>query len=174
MSEVLVSGRLVALVDDGDYQMVSGHSWSAVRPARTRAIYAHTRGNEGSLTKFMYMHRLIMGAPVGVEVDHINGDGLDNRRSNLRLCTRSQNQGNQGKLMGQGGAQPTSQYRGVTWNKAHRRWVAQIHSNRKNIFLGHFQCEVDAAKAYDHAAIEMWGEFARPNLSNYNKALEGI
>jgi hypothetical protein len=109
--------------------------------------------------KIVRLHRLIMNAPDGLLVDHRNGDGLDNRRSNLRLATRSQNQFNKGKRKN-----TTSQYKGVYFHKEHQRWAAQIIVEGKKICLGHFDSEIEAARIYDEAARKYGGVFARLNF----------
>ena len=105
------------------------------------------------------MHRVIMDAPKGMHVDHINGNGLDNRRENLRLCTNSQNHMNRKTHR-----DSSSKYKGVSWNKRNSKWQAYIGSGIKRKNLGYFASESDAAKAYDIKAKECFGEFARLNL----------
>jgi hypothetical protein len=104
------------------------------------------------------MHRFILSAPKGIQVDHRDNDGLHNTRGNIRLCTCQQNQGN---------SRPTtchtSIFKGVHWDKRDRIWQAKIHINRRSIYLGNFIKEIDAALAYDDAAREYFGEFARLN-----------
>jgi hypothetical protein len=107
------------------------------------------------------IHREIMNAPDGLLVDHKNGDGLDNRRSNLRLATHSQNQCNKLKIK----TKVTSQYVGVHFDKRRSQWATSIRNNGKTIWLGRFDSEIDAAKAYDQAAKKHHGEFARLNFS---------
>lgn len=104
------------------------------------------------------MHRLLMP---GIErVDHKNGDGLNNLRRNLRPATRCQNQqGFQSKRAG-----TSSKYRGVHWHKSAQKWYAGIRVSGKQLFLGLFQSEADAARAYDNAARKYFGEFASPNF----------
>jgi hypothetical protein len=105
------------------------------------------------------MHREIMNAQLGECVDHISRDGLDNRKSNLRICTVSQNGMNRrGKIGG------TSKFKGVSSPSMTSKWVANIRVNGKNKCLGRFENNVDAAKAYDVAAKEYYGEFARTNF----------
>jgi hypothetical protein len=111
--------------------------------------------------RIVRLHRLIMNAPDGVFVDHINGDSLDNRRANLRLATRSQNMSNRRKTK----IKTTSQYIGVSLEKSRGLWVTTIRNNNKSIWLGRFNSEIDAAKAYDEAAKKYHGEFARLNSS---------
>lgn len=99
-----------------------------------------------------------MGAAKNEEVDHINGDTLDNRRCNLRLCRRIQNARNVKKKSG------SSQYKGVTWLRWCERWMARITVNYRQIILGYFTDETKAAKAYDEAARKHFGEFAKTNF----------
>ena len=104
------------------------------------------------------MHRLIMGAQPGQLIDHKNRKGLDNQRGNLRFCTRSQNQANAKKRAG------SSRYKGVTWDKHWDKWRAMIGVRSKRFHLGYFDDEDDAGRAYNRAATEYFGEFARPNV----------
>ncbi len=107
-----------------------------------------------------YIHRFIMNAPPHLEVDHENGDGLDNRKSNLRLATKQQNQMNQRVQK----IKKSSKYKGVSWDKSKSKWVSAIKKNYKRINLGRFLNEEEAAKAYDKKAIELFGEFAYLNF----------
>jgi hypothetical protein len=105
------------------------------------------------------MQNLIMPPPPGMIVDHINCDGLDNRKANLRICTQGDNMHNTRKY-----TKPTSsQYKGVYWKKADRRWAAQIGLGGARIALGLFRSEEAAAAAYNEAATEHYGEYARLN-----------
>ena len=112
------------------------------------------------------MHRYIMNALPGTEVDHRNNDGLDNQKHNLRITTRSGNARNLPKVRYFKGHAPSSRYRGV-W-RAENRWAAQISTRKDNIrtvfYLGVFSDEIDAAKAYDRKAREIFGDFARLNF----------
>ena len=105
------------------------------------------------------MHRVITGAPKSRQVDHINGNGLDNTRINLRLCDASQNQANRGKPIN-----CKSGFKGVSWNKQKRKWIAFIQVLGKHIYLGGFDCKIYAARVYDEKAKEVFGEFARTNF----------
>jgi hypothetical protein len=104
------------------------------------------------------MHREIAGAPKGMVVDHIDGNELNNRRSNLRVCTVSQNHQNRRRTWGR------SRYKGVCFLKKRNKWKAEIMVNRKHIHIGCFDEEEEAAKAYDKKAAELFGEFAYFNL----------
>jgi len=112
------------------------------------------------------MHREIMGSPKGLLVDHRNLNRLDNRRENLRTATHSQNMQNRVKIR----VKTTSQFIGVHWDPVERKWRAQISHQKKHLYLGRFQNEIDAAKAYDRAAIKYHTEFARLNFpqEDYN------
>lgn len=148
----------VATVDDEDYEQVSGHKWFAeVRP---HAVYAKCMVRVNGAITTVYMHRVVVGAGPGEEVDHVNHDGLDNQRSNLRLCVGSQNQGNQRRRQG-----ASSRYKGVTRDKQKGKWRTQIQLNGARRRLGRFTDEIEAAKAYDEAALFQWGEFACLNFS---------
>ncbi len=106
------------------------------------------------------MHRLIMNAPKGMLVDHINRNGLDNRKANLRIVTHTQNMWNNGQRV----ERYSSKYRGVSWHKRQRRWMAVISVNGRARTLGYYRDEKEAARAFDRAAKELRGEFAVLNF----------
>jgi hypothetical protein len=99
-----------------------------------------------------------MNASKDKHVDHINGDRLDNRKQNLRLCTQTENNQNSRCLKPK-----TSAYKGVCWSKSKKKWIAQICANGKSIFIGHYNKEQDAAYSYNLKAEELHGDFARLN-----------
>ena len=113
----------------------------------------------------VYLHRVLLGvgqfSVQDVMVDHVNDDGLDNRRSNLRTCSNSQNQAKRRLAVT---VETYSTYRGVTWHKQRGRWQAGIKVNQKSLHLGLFDSETEAALAYDRAAIEHFGQFASINF----------
>ncbi len=109
------------------------------------------------------LHQFLMGYRDGYTVDHINGDGLDCRRSNMRWATKSQQQANQGLSRAN-----TSGYRGVSWVPRKSKWLSRIKTNRVQVHLGYFMTPGDAARAYDRKALELFGEFARLNFPEEN------
>jgi hypothetical protein len=154
MKKIALTQNKFALVDDSDYGWLSQWKWQAVK---NKHNYYAVRGT-GSAQ--MRMHRLILGLKPndGLQVDHINGNGLCNLRSNLRLCTNSQNQWNRKRACG------TSQYKGVHWNARLRKWVVQIRKNTVGDYLGLYDNEMEAAKTYDKKAKELFGQFASLNF----------
>jgi hypothetical protein len=148
------------IVDAADYYRYGKLKWSVVGTGRN--LYAIRNVKAGpKLTKIVRLHREIMNAPRGILVDHKDNDGLDNRGSNLRLATHSQNQCNKRKT----GSKTSSKFRGVYFDKRRVQWHAYIRYNGKRIYLGSFKSENEAGKAYDAAAKKYHGEFARLNFS---------
>lgn len=154
--ELKASKGYVVQVDECDFEIFSKFKWtSMVHVGKTQTrVYIYRRING----KCMMLHRLIMNAPDGVDVDHINNDTLDNRRSNLRLATRSQNLANNRRAIGRSG------YRGVHIDKRNGSVTAQIYQNSKPNYLGRFKDILQAALAYDQAAFLRFGEFAKLNF----------
>jgi hypothetical protein len=142
------------LVDDEDFEELVQHKWFVLSMSSGPRASRKGRGRDGKKSKTILMHRQIMCAPSGMEVDHINHDSLDNRRVNLRVCTHAQNGANQRKQSG-----TSSRFKGVTWDKSRQKWLAQIMVNRCHINLGRFVLEEDAARAYNRAASTHFGEF---------------
>jgi hypothetical protein len=148
----LTKGKF-AIVNACDYERLSRYRWFAMKGDRT--FYACRNDNR----RVVLMHREILHAPKGVPVDHIDHNGLDNRQGNLRLCTPSQNNCNQGKHR-----RGSSRFRGVSWQKNARKWAATICYRGVHYYLGLFEDEVEAARARDRKAIELHGEFAWLNF----------
>lgn len=146
------------IVDNEDYGELNKFAWCAQKSRHT--IYARRRlpvaSGKGNI---VYMHRVIVGAKQGEQVDHINGDGLDNRRENLRLCTHTENVRNARVRKDN-----TSGYKGVCWHKRDKKWRAAIRINGKPMWLGYYISKEEAARAYDEAAIKHFGEFAYLNF----------
>ena len=141
---------LYAIVDAADYEWLSQYRW---------VLWGAGYAGRHAPGKTILMHREIMQAPAGMVVDHINGNRLDNRRCNLRICTRPQNVRNAAKRSG-----CLSQYKGVSFDRKMNQWFATIWFEGRSIALGHYHDEADAARAYDRAAVELFGEYAWLNF----------
>lgn len=161
MKTVPLHGRIatgrVALVDDADYDLVTQYHWNVVQ-SYSQKMYATTsvHAADGRRTS-LRMHKLITG---WAETDHEDNDGLNNQRYNLRRATRSQNNANRRKSS----SPSSSRYKGVGWHGRARKWAARIKVDGRNRHLGLFVSEDDAARAYDLAAAEAFGEFALVNF----------
>jgi len=157
-----------AIVDDSTFDELNRIRWNYERGyAVTTKKRRQGRGNPPICTK-IYMHRLIVSTPTGLHTDHIDRDGLNNQRDNLRAVTCQKNAWNTGI-----NRRNTSGYVGVTWSTAMKMWRAQITHNRKQIIIGYFAMKEDAARAYNTKAIEIRGDLARLNII-HNKAQETI
>ncbi|MFF8784730.1 HNH endonuclease [Streptomyces sp. NPDC015125] len=148
-----------ALIDRADKEIVAPHHWHLLR-GHSGKLYAYAQTKAGPV----YMHRLIARTPTGRETDHINGDGLDNRRSNLRVATCSQNLANRWKPRRSDGSPTSSRFKGVTWDRSRSKWQAKITVGGRCKNLGRYATEEAAAQAYDSAAAATWGVFARLNF----------
>lgn len=150
MSEVYLATGEAVLVDQTDFRRVAQHRWFF------RGGYAV--GSRINGIKTLGMHRFILLAPSGVCVDHINGDRLDNRRENIRLCNYAQNSMNKKSSL-----TSLSKYKGVHFDIVRDKWRAQIYINGKNRHIGYFDDELSAAQSYNNRAIEEFGVWARTN-----------
>ena len=146
---------LFALVDPGDAATLSGDRWYAARMGKTWYAYRRRSGAQE------FMHRIVLGLRRhdGRQADHVNGNGLDNRRANLRLSTKAENGRNRGPNRNN-----TTGYKRVCYVKRLGRWLASIQVDRLQINLGLYDDPIDAALAYDLAAIEHFGAFAWTNF----------
>jgi len=152
----LTQGKF-AIVDNIDFEWLSKWKWYALKKHNT--FYAVRGVRQNGKTKRIHMHREIMHALPNEEVDHRNHNGLANWQDNLRTCTHAENTCNQRPHKG-----CSSKYKGVSWHKYSCKWQAYIRKNYKNYCLGFFVSEINAAKAYDVAAKERFGEFAHINF----------
>lgn len=143
-----------ALIDDDDYERVNKFKWQFHK----KGYATHGYKIKGKCKKIR-MHRFILQAPKNKQVDHINGNTLDNRKQNLRLCSHRENSRNTAKTKNK----TLSRYKGVS--KTHRKyWRSYIVLNDKQIHLGYFKTEAEAAKAYNKKASDLFGSFARLNI----------
>jgi len=155
----LTQGKF-ALIDEQDADLVVPFKWCANQIGNTFYAVRNSPRVDGKRTTIL-MHRVILNAPPGMGVDHINGNGSDNRRQNIRICTTSQNMSNQRTREGF-----TSQFKGVCWDKHRNKWRACIRTDGKTIHIGYFIEETEAAVAYDASARDLFGEFARLNFGD--------
>jgi len=156
MKRIPLNHGQTALIDNSDYKLIKEYKWRIDKGNSCYYAITNTINAEGKKVPIR-MHTILMNTPPGMQVDHINGDGLDNRRCNLRICTNSQNRMNQHKAIGR------SKYKGVTWHSIGKKWQARININGKHTHLGLFKKEENAAEAYNRAAKEHFGEFANLN-----------
>lgn len=159
MKKISLTQGKVAMVDDCDFEWLSNWKWNLLKSPYT---YYAVRGEYNDVLKkqkTIRMHRVILNAPKGIDVDHRNHNGLNNQRYNIRICTKSQNMANQRYQEGN-----SSEYKGVCWHNRGNKWVAYIGHDGKRIHLGSFVDEIDAAKAYDIEAKKLFGEFAYTNF----------
>lgn len=163
MKTIPLSRGLEAIIDDEDFERVGQYKWSALMPANPgksgKTPYAHRYRKINGEWEHISLHRFIMNAIKGVQVDHVDGNGLDNRKSNLRLCTHVQNSMNR-KGWSKHGLKGVSLVKGCT---PPREWMASIRVNTKLVYIGLYASKIDAAIAYNIAALKYFGEFSRLN-----------
>lgn len=146
-----MSKGVTTLIDDEDIVKIKDYKWF-------RNDNGYARGYKHWKEKYVYLHRIILDAAPGEQVDHINGNRLDNRRENLRITSQQQNTFNSGLK-----SNNKSGYKGVMLRKDTKRWSASITHNYKEIMLGCFDTKEEAAEAYNRKAVELFGEYARLN-----------
>lgn len=148
MREITLTKGMVAIVDDEDFDLLSRFNW----------CYSGTYAVGGVFGKKTYMHRFLNGTAEGLDTDHINGNKLDNRKCNLRSSSRSHNMANTVRNKNN-----TSGYKGVHKSRVPlaKPWIAQITKDRRNVYLGYYETPEDASRAYQSAAYELFGQFAK-------------
>jgi hypothetical protein len=160
---IVLTRGMLALADAADYALLAQYAWQTQRDRWTGRWCAYHSFTGGASIS---MQRLILAAADGLEVDHVNGDGLDNRRANLRLAPRHELRGNQQKyrnnISGFTGVVPVS-----GWKKYHlaRPWRARVQLDGRTIACGNYATPVEAARAYDFVVLQVWGPFARLNFA---------
>jgi len=156
----LTQGKF-AIVDPGDYEELAKYKWFAIGCERGFYAARMVKAKAGRVKqRTVRMHRAVLDVPAGKFIDHINHNGLDNRRANLRVVTKRQNSWNKRKQRGN----YSSQYKGVTWLKKAGKWQARIVCKGRAIVIGYFDDEKAAARAYDARASELFGDYAALNF----------
>lgn len=157
MREIVLTQGKVALVDDEDFYLANQFKWFAHYDG-TNWYAKRYLGKRGGKDSYELLHQFL--APENRLTDHVDGNGLNNQRLNLRLATHAQNLANQKKQR----RKTTSRFKGVYWKKQSEQWVTQIGFGGARIHLGYYENETDAAHVYDYAARIYFGEFARLNF----------
>ena len=157
MKIILLSQGKFAIVDDEDFDHLNHWDWLFNNGYAVRNI-PWSEGKQGKI----YMHRVVNKTPYGLETDHANHDRLDNRKANLRDATQAENNMNRVKWAG-----CSSRFKGVSWHKQRSKWRACIRPNGKQVHLGLFICEIEAAAKYDEEAEKLFGEFALLNFPGH-------
>lgn len=158
MKRIPLTQGFFAIVDDEDYERVSKFKWRAI--VQGKSVHAARMIWNKGKQLHIKMHRFILNAPDGMFVDHINYNCLDNKRVNIRLCTPQESSYHR-----RGIANSSSKYKGI-WRAGTKKWQAQIKHNNKAIYIGQYNNEIKAAKAYDVKARELFGKFAELNFPN--------
>ena len=155
MKEIKLTQGKIAIVDDEDYEHLSGFKWHAQKNGNT--FYARRGASIGNgKQKTIRMHREIFKVPDGLAMDHVNGNGLDNRKINLRIATSRQNSQNRHQST-------TSKYPGVTWHVNRRKWQAQMHIDGVHRYLGLFPTEEEAFNKYKHMVHDIGEQILENN-----------
>lgn len=156
MKTIPLSRGMVTIVDDADYEFVNQWKWFAHKSRNF--FYAARNVTVNGRRTTLKMHTVLAGAALGQRVDHADRCTLNNQRSNLRICTPSQNTCNSSRV-----TTNRSGFKGVSWHNKHKKWRARLRHNGKEISLGYFDDKLEAAKAYDAAARNTYGEFSLTN-----------
>lgn len=153
-------GEKEVLIDDSDFFKVSQLKWHLLYDKCINGFYIITTLYTDNKKRTVYLHRFVMGCPKDKIIDHINHNTLDNRRCNLRICTKLENNKNvsirKNKI--------TSKLKGIYFKKADNKYVAQIGYNKNKIHIGYFKTEKEAYEAYNNKALELFGEYANLNI----------
>lgn len=156
MKKILLTRGFYAMVDDDDFKRISNWKWTALVRKWPYSPYAFRR----EMHKTIYLHRFIVNAPNGKDVDHIDGDGLNCQKENMRICTHAENQHNYKKCK----TKTSSKFKGVCFDPLRNLWAARIKFHGMTISLGRFNTEEQAAHIYDKAAVLRFGKYARLNF----------
>jgi len=151
MIKISINQGKVIIIDDDDFDRISKYHWIVCKTGYVKTVVNY---------ETIILHRFIMNAKKGQQLDHVNGDTLDNRKENLRFCSTSQNLANRKRFINN-----RSGYKGVDWRPIEKKFRARLSINKRAIHLGYFSDPKDAAFAYDRAAKEYFGSFARINFA---------
>lgn len=159
--EIYAHDGTIIMVDKSDYDFINQFKWWSQKDKRINRTSVYTQVTTGKnenrkYVRFLLHHLLLGKPPEGMVVDHINGNPLDNRRNNLRICSSSQNNMNR-KIS----IRNKSGYKGVSWSQSTNKWKAKITVNKKCLTIGYFENKIEAKKAYDEAGKKYFGEFFR-------------
>lgn len=162
MKQIPLIHNKFALVDDEDFDLISKYRWVILKSGYAiNSTYIRGSGRKNQKQLQIFMHKLIMNQQKGIIVDHINGNKLDNRKENLRIATKTQNNYNKTKT-----PNSSSIYKGVYWDKKYKFWASEITVNYKKYFIGYFNNELHAGMAYDIWARECQEDFAKLNFKS--------
>lgn len=156
MKEIELSQGKKASVDDRDFEWLNQWKWYCT-PIKRGTCYAARHIYIGGKRTNLFMHQLLLITPERMEIDHLDGNGLNNTRNNIRICSHAENIHNSSAII------KSSRFKGVSWHAKDKRWRAQIAVNGTRVHLGQFTDEREAAFAYNKAAVLYFGEFARLN-----------
>lgn len=154
MKQIPLMGDKTALVDDEDFEALSCHQWTACARYKTSTWYAIRRGRKNGRCVIIYMHKVLLSVAKGLTVDHRDGNGLNNQKGNLRSATRHQQQFNRPPRK-----ESSTGIKGV-FPRRDGKWYAKIKHNKRELYLGSYDNQKDAARAYNTKALELFGEFA--------------
>lgn len=162
MKKIPLTQGKFALVDDEDYERLSFFQWFAFKPknSETNLYYARRNTEFGEPRKCVHMHRAVLGiSELDMDIDHIDNNGLNNQKYNLRYTTQAGNSANI-KMR----RTNKSGFKGVCWSNKSKRWACSITTQGKQLWLGYYDTPEEAARVFDRAALKYHGEFARPNF----------
>ena len=155
--EIKLTQGKVAIVDDEDFEYLNQWKWCANNKNGKFYVVRNITASKNKQNS-IFMHRFIMKPNKGMVIDHLDGNPLNNQKKNLRICTHSENMRNRNLYVNN-----TSGFKGVYWHKTTKKWMSYIRINKKSLYLGIYTCPIDAAKAYNDAALKYHGEFAHIN-----------